>query len=324
MTKARWGVAVAAGAVVAGVLVARHRRTHPGSPDLLAPDVVALPPGRSMRVTAHDGVDLAVSVVGPDDGPTVVLSHCWMGSRRLWADVAGRLADDGHRVVLYDQRGHGESSCPDRPPTIVDLGHDLRAVLDAVGVERAVFAGHSMGGMTIQSYAAEHPEHFAARAEGVVLVATAARTLGRALPAAMVELMMGEGRSEWSRRGRVGYRMARRAHGAEARRDHVLLTLEGMAATPGIVRAGFLSAMSTMDLRHGNRTIAVPTTVVVGTRDRLTPPRMARQLAESIDGSRLVVLPQMGHMLPLEAPDLLVDAIRATVGQRDAELPVEA
>lgn len=301
------------------MLVAR-RRSGGSSPSASLP---SLPEGRSLTVEAHDGVALAVTVAGPDHGPTVVLSHCWMGSRRHWAAVAQTLVDDGHRVVLYDQRGHGESGCPDAPPTIEDLAHDLRAVLDAVGVERAVFAGHSMGGMTIQAYAAEHPQHFAARAEGVVLVATAARTLGRALPASMVDLLMGEGRSEWSRRGRLGYRMARGAHGADARREHVLLTLEGMAATHGIVRAGFLSAMSTMDLRTGNRTITVPTTVVVGARDRLTPPRLARQLAETIDGSRLVVLPRVGHMLPLEAPDHLVDAIRVTASQRDAELPVE-
>ena len=108
------------------------------------------------------------------------------------------------------------------------------------------------------------------------------------------------------------------------RPEHVLLTLEGMVGTPGVVRAGFLSAMSTMDLRTGNRTIAVPTTVIVGQRDRLTPPRLARQLAASIEGSRLVVLPRVGHMLPLEAPEDVLDAILATVDQRAAELPVEA
>lgn len=325
-TRARWGLAAAAGGAVAvGVVLGRQRRrAQPGSAASLEPTATVLPDGRSLTVAAHDGVELAVTVAGPDDGPTVVLAHCWMGSRRLWAEVAQALADDGHRVVLYDQRGHGDSACPDRPPTIDDLAHDLRAVLDAVGVERATFAGHSMGGMTIQAYAAEHPEHFAARAEGVVLVATAARVLGRALPATMVELLMGEGRSEWSRRGRLGYRVARGSLGAGARPEHVRLTLEGMVGTPGVVRAGFLSAMSTMDLRTGNRTIAVPTTVIVGQRDRLTPPRLARQLAASIEGSRLVVLPRVGHMLPLEAPEDVLDAILATVDQRAAELPVEA
>jgi pimeloyl-ACP methyl ester carboxylesterase len=298
--------------------LARLERTNPSGPRW-----AQLPEGQSMVVATEDGVHLAVLVAGPPDAPTVVLSHCWTGNRRMWATVARRLVLGGHRVVLYDQRGHGQSSCPETPPTVAQLGHDLRAVLDAVGVERAVFAGHSMGGMSIQSYAAEHPEHFAARAEGLVLVATAARVLGRAIPARVAHQLLGDGRSEWSRRGRVGHRMARRALGAQARPDHVALTLESLAATPGVVRSGFLLAMAGMDLRHGNRAIAVPTTILVGTRDVLTPPRLGRQLAASIEGSKLVVLPGAGHMLPLERPDHIIDAIRATAHQRDALLPVD-
>ena len=299
--------------------IARLEATNPSGPR-----GAELPEGQSMVVTTDDGVHLAVLVAGPPDAPTVVLSHCWTGSRRIWATVARRLVLGGHRVVLYDQRGHGQSSCPDSPPTVAQLGHDLRTVLDAVGVERAVFAGHSMGGMSIQSYALEHPEHFAERAEGLVLVATAARVIGRPLPVGLVNRLMDDGRSEWTRRGRVGHRMARGALGAQARRDHVALTLESLAATPGSVRAGFLLAMAEMDLRTGNAAIAVPTTILVGTRDALTPPRLGRQLAATIEGSRLVVIPRAGHMLPLERPDHIIDAIGATAHQRDALLPVEA
>jgi pimeloyl-ACP methyl ester carboxylesterase len=267
-------------------------------------------------VTTADGAHLAVTVAGPDDGPTVVLAHCWTGMRAIWATVARRLVLGGHRVVLYDQRGHGQSTTGDLPPAIPMLGDDLRAVLEAIDARDAVLVGHSMGGMTVQSYAVEHPEDFAARARAVVLVATAARTLGRALPVAAVERLMGEGRAEWTRRGAVGRRMARGALGQQARRAHVDLTLEGLASTTGVARAGFLVAMAAMDLRPAGATIGtVPTTILVGTRDTLTPPRVARQLADGIPGARLQVISGAGHMLPLEEPDRILDAIRATTHQ---------
>src|SRR3546814_2353856 len=84
------------------------------------------------------------------------------------------------------------------------IGNDLHAVLTAVDARDAVLVGHSMGGMTIQSYAALHHEDFVARAKAVVLVATAARVLGRPVPARIIEALMGDQRADWSRRGWVG------------------------------------------------------------------------------------------------------------------------
>jgi pimeloyl-ACP methyl ester carboxylesterase len=240
-----------------------------------------------------------------------------MGLRRFWAAVAAELVDGGNQVVVYDQRGHGESTLGDGVPAIADLGHDLRAVLDAVDAHDVVLVGHSMGGMSIQSYAAEHPDDFGARVRGVVLVATAARTLGRAVPAALVELLMGD-RAAWRWRGAVGRRMVRGAIGQQPQRTHIDLTLEGVTATAAAVRTGFLLAMAEMDLREAGRTLAaVPTRILVGARDTLTPPRAARALADAISGAELEVIPGAGHMLPLEAPDRIVDAIRSVAAARE-------
>src|SRR3546814_6824305 len=87
----------------------------------------------------------------------------------------------------------------DLAPSIDAIGNDLHAVLTAVDARDAVLVGHSMGGMTIQSYAALHHEDFVARAKAVVLVATAARVLGRPVPARIIEALMGDQRADWSR-----------------------------------------------------------------------------------------------------------------------------
>lgn len=308
------------GAFVAVAADRRRRRgTWLADTDPLGPKGCTLPEGRELVVPTEDGARLAVTVAGPDAGPTVVLPHCWTGSRLTWGAVARRLVLGGHRVVLYDQRGHGGSTAPDdHVPSIPQLGHDLRAVIDATDSTDVLLAGHSMGGMTIQSYALEHPDHFRRHVRGAVLVATAARTLGRQVPAMLVAAVLGEGRAEWTRRGTLGRWSVSGSIGRPRRRTHVESTLDAFAATTGNARAGYLVAMSGMDLRGCLPGLDVPTTVMVGTADRLTPPRAARVLADHLPDSKLVLLPGAGHMLPLEAPDRIIDALRDVARRADA------
>lgn len=311
------GIAALAAGAIAGGRRRRAWRQRVDASDPCGPHGLEEPEGEELVVRADDGAELAVLVAGPADGPTVVLPHCWTGTRRFWAPVARRLVLGGHRVVLYDQRGHGQSTAGELAPSIDVLGHDLRAVMGAVDAHGAVLAGHSMGGMTIQSYAALHEADFVERVAGVVLVATAAKVVSRPVPAAVIDRLLADGRAEWTRRGRIGRATVRRSVGTRARRAHVEATLEAFAATPGAARAGFLSAMVAMDLREGLGDLAVPATVMVGTHDRLTPLRLARHLAEAIPRAGLVVLPGAGHMLPLEEPDRIVDEIKR-VEQRAA------
>jgi pimeloyl-ACP methyl ester carboxylesterase len=299
------GVATAA-AAVAAVYRDRHLLGDPWDADARG-----LPIGDSLSVTTEDGVELAVTVAGDSDGPLVVLSHCWTGNRAIWGPVAERLVAAGQRVVLYDQRGHGESTYSDEAPTVPMLGHDLRAVLDAVDAHDAVVVGHSMGGMSIQSYAAEHPAHFKEHVRGIVLVATAARVLGREIPLVAIDRLLGDGYPAWAGRGIVGRSFVARALGKAAHRAHVDQTLHAWSSTSGYARAGFLAALAGMDLREALRDNAVPARVLVGSRDTLTPPRLARQLADGIPGAELTVLPGAGHMLPLERPDEVAEAVLA-------------
>jgi pimeloyl-ACP methyl ester carboxylesterase len=98
-------------------------------------------------------------------------------------------------------------------------------------------------------------------------------------------------------------------------RSHIDLTGTLFGGTVPQVRAGFMLAMSSMNLLEGIATIHIPTTVVVGSRDRLTAPARAAQMVAAIPGARLVTLPGRGHMLPLEDPDAVVAEIeRAFLG----------
>jgi pimeloyl-ACP methyl ester carboxylesterase len=125
----------------------------------------------SEQIVEHDGVRLAVEETGEPGGIPVVLLHGLTATRRYVVMGSSLLARGGHRVVAYDARGHGRSSPAPRPDAYgyEELADDLRAVLDALAIDRAVLAGASMGAHTLLRLALEAPE----RVRGLVAITPA-------------------------------------------------------------------------------------------------------------------------------------------------------
>jgi pimeloyl-ACP methyl ester carboxylesterase len=270
-------------------------------------------------VRTHDGAELAVWDLPGDalDAPVVVLPHCWGCSHEIWIPVARRLREQGHRVVLYDQRGHGLSTRGTAPLAIDTLAHDLEAVLEATDVRDVVLSGHSMGGFTVMSLATHRPEVFKERTKAVVLVATAATAVGLGGPATpeLAARVISSPFATRALKSRSGHLLVRSTFGAQPVRAHMELTRDIFANCDPKVRGDFVLAFGAMDLLEGIATIEVPTTVMVGTRDTLTVPKKSDQMVATIPGSRLVTLKNKGHMLPLEDPDAVTDEIvRAVKG----------
>jgi pimeloyl-ACP methyl ester carboxylesterase len=311
VSKKNAGLLVAAGlagaAATAAALLAERRRR--AAEDRCAPSVLDVGGAQPFKVERPDGAVLDGVVDGPADGQTVVLSHCWTGSRTTGEPVAARLVAAGRRVVLYDQRGHGASTIGPGAPTVDQLGDDLAAVLEAVDVRDAVLAGHSMGGMTIQALAVTRPEVVARRVTGLVLAGTAGFGVAAGPLAAPARYLIGSRSVERVMGGRLGPALVRGTAGRHPRHTHLVATRDAYLSLPADVRRQFLIAMQAMDFRPGLAGVAVPTTVVVGSRDLLTPRRLARALAAAIPAARLVELPGAGHMLPYEEPDRLAEII---------------
>src|SRR5436305_847347 len=179
---------VAALGVVAAVLAGRRWRA---ADDPCAGAGLEVDRVREFKVERPDGAVLDGVIVGPAGGPMVVLSHCWTGTRAVWAPVAARLVAAGRQVVLYDQRGHGASTIGSAEPAVEVLGDDLAAVLEAVDAGDAVLAGHSMGGMTLQALAVGHPDVVAERVQAMVLAGTAGFNVATGIVAAPVRLVTG-------------------------------------------------------------------------------------------------------------------------------------
>ncbi len=302
-----FGAALAVAASAAGAALAVRR--WKAAEDPCAGRVLDLDGARPFKVEQADGAVLDGVVAGPDTGPVVVLSHCWTGTRATWEPVAARLVAAGCRVVLYDQRGHGASTMGTATPTVDRLGEDLAAVLETVDARDAVVAGHSMGGMAAQALAVVRPDVVAGRVRALVLAGTAGFGVAAGVLAAPVRLVTGHPGVERLLAGPFGPALTRGAVGRRPRQAHLVATRDAFLSLPGDVRRQFLTALQAMDFRAGLAGVAVPTTVVVGSRDLMTPPRLGRALAAAIPGARLVEVPGAGHMLPYEEPDLLAEII---------------
>ena len=268
-------------------------------------------------VRTPDGAELAVWDLPGDSpaAPVVVLPHCWGCSHEIWIPVARRLREQGHRVVLYDQRGHGQSTRGTAPLALDTLALDLEAVLEATDVHDVVLAGHSMGGMTVMALATHRPDVLRERAKAAVLVATSATavSLGGPVSPERAGAFIGSPLVSRALLTKNGHLLVRTTFGAKPVRSHMELTRDIFANCDGKVRGDFVVSFAAMNLLEGIATMDIPTTVMVGTRDTLTVPKKADQMVSTIPGSRLVTLKGKGHMLPLEDPDAVADEITRAV-----------
>lgn len=140
------------------------------------PDV--LPPSRTLTVRAADGTPLHTQVFGPPHGYPIVLTHGFVCAIRAWAYQIADLAGD-YRVIAFDHRGHGRSGVPRRGAySLNHLAADLDSVLDATLAprERAVVAGHSMGGITIAAWSDRYRHKVRRRTDAVALINTTTAT----------------------------------------------------------------------------------------------------------------------------------------------------
>jgi len=305
--------AVGAAAATAGI-VAVHRRWGAGE-DPTGGEPLCLPDGDDLTVTTRDGARLAVRVAGPEDGPVMVLLHGWTNDRRVWGAVAKRLVAAGHRVVLYDQRGHGDSTVGGDGLTMEALGADVEAVLDAVDATDAVLAGHSMGGMAAQAFAVNHQATLAQRVAALVIVSSACDRAGRHRFGLFVDRRIADWALAFSPLAPL---LVRQSVGTKFNLDHLAAVRDLFVATPPPVRRQLRAAMVQMDFSGHVAAIPVPVTIVAGTRDQIVPFSRSRRIAELLPNAELKVLDDHGHMLVWEAPDELAGVLSAAASDTGA------
>jgi pimeloyl-ACP methyl ester carboxylesterase len=249
-------------------------------------------------------------IIGFDDvgqGPAVVLLHGFPLCRLMWRKQAEDL-HDRWRIIAPDLRGFGDSRGFDGTPSVDQMADDVAHLLDDLKVDRAVVGGLSMGGYVSLAFARRHasrlrglvladtkaePDDEAARANRDRLIAFAATSTGVAVLEQMLPKLV--------------------STETMANRPEVLDELRALAGAQ--VARGLVAALQALrdrpDARPGLAAIAVPTLVVVGRDDTLTPPAQSEALAAAIRDARLVVIDRAGHMSNLEQPTRFTAAVRA-------------
>jgi pimeloyl-ACP methyl ester carboxylesterase len=323
------GAAGAAGAAWAVTLRADRRRVaaDPAHDPLWAPFG-----GRERTVTSADGTELAVREHGPQVGPALVFVHGWTCAQKFWTLQVQGLAPE-HRVVTFDLRGHGDSApATGRDYSIEAHAADLDAVLAATaGDERAVVAGHSLGAMTIVAWAGGHAEEVDRRLAAAALIDTGmgdliSESLVVRTPKAFDAVSTAVGRVVLSASAPIpgptplSFRAIRHAVlSPSASPAAVAFCEELIMECPADVRAAVGGTLSRLDLRESVAALSVPTVVLAGEADRLTPPAHAERLAETLpELADHIVLPGSGHMSPVSDPDPVTDALRRLVREHAA------
>ena len=279
-------------------------------------------------VTTVDGVRLHVETTGSEDAPvTVLLSNGWTCSTREWhnqfEDLPNILGPSRVRVVAYDHRGHGKSdAAPIGTTRIEQLAEDLVTVLDEVVPSGPiVYAGHSMGGMTLMALAEQRPELFGSRIVGAALVSTTAgpttsRPFGlperfdsaaayvapRAMNLAGARMDRRKAVRPWQTRIRRPA-LKQLVFGKRADPTEIDIFMADLDALPGRSFSGFFEAITQHDRGHALEAFGdIPVEIMHGTRDRLLPPRHGNRTAALLPHARLWMYPGAGHMLMQERP----------------------
>jgi pimeloyl-ACP methyl ester carboxylesterase len=327
------GAAAAATGIVVERRVVRSRKAGAQAADRLG--TLHSP---AIEVKTTDGLRLHAEVdeapEGAAAGPTLVFVHGYALNLDCWHFQREAFRGE-HRLVFYDQRSHGRSEhSPREDATIDQLGDDLASVLEqVVPTGDVVLIGHSMGGMSIMAFTERHADLFRDRVKGVALISTTAgglrphRVVSRWIPdgigsmiaprvvaalAKAPELVDSARRSG----SNIGFLIADMFAfgGKDVPPEEVEFLDEMLAGTPYSVLAEFFPNFSTLDKFDSLPAIdVVPTTIVCGTKDRLTSVGHSRKMAQALPHAKLVECEGAGHMVIFESRDQVNAAIEELV-----------
>jgi pimeloyl-ACP methyl ester carboxylesterase len=287
------------------------------------------------QVTAN-GISIEVESKGPANAETVLLIMGLGAQMIAWPqELVDAIVAKGYRVVWFDNRDVGLSHKFDeagpadmgaimaamaagtQPPSaylLDDMAKDAVGVLDALGIQRAHIVGASMGGMIAQMVAANHPEKTLSLLS--IMSTTGNRALPPAKPEAMAVLMTPpadtfEGRIEAGIRsqktiGSPGYPVDE-----ERLRKNAIASQNRMYYPAGFSRQ-MAAIMASGDRREALKKITAPTTVLHGADDPLVPLDGGQDTAATIAGAELIVIPGMGHDLPLALVDRVAEIVDRT------------
>jgi 3-oxoadipate enol-lactonase len=249
-----------------------------------------------------EGLRTHYEIAGGSSLPALLFSHCLGADLSIWEPQFRALSTE-FRIIRYDTLGHGQSAVPRKPYTIEKLGRQALALLDALAIERTSFCGISMGGLIGQWLALQAPD----RIQKLILVDTAARIGNREGWNTRIEDVLKDGiipiiPGALQRWFTSGFHAANPEIVARTKAMLEIVNVEGYT--------NCCAALRDADFRADIHSIGIPTLVITGQHDPVTPPEDGRFLAENIAGARYIELPA-AHLSNVEAASEFNSALLA-------------
>jgi len=246
-----------------------------------------------MNVLQVGDIALHYRVDGPEDGPPLVFSNSLGTELRVWDPVVERLPE-GLRIIRYDKRGHGLSTCPKPPYTMGALVSDAESLLDHLGVKESVIVGLSIGGLIAQGLAAKRTDLVRA----MVLSNTGAKIGTREIwddriagvKAGGVEALADATMERWFSKSFLA-------------KPELALWRNMLVRTPDDGYSGCGAAISGTDFFTPTAALRLPTLGIAGSEDGATPPDLVRETVGLVPGSRFELMRGVGHIPCVEDPD---------------------
>ena len=231
--------------------------------------------------------------------PTLIFLHYWGGSARTWASTV-RLLEPKFRCIAYDQRGWGSSDAPSDGYHLKNLADDAYLLIQTLGMKQYVLVGHSMGGKVAQLLASQRPVGL----EALVLVAPAS-PFPQHIPEEARQAQLHAYDSRETALAAIDFLTVRRPDDATVEQ----LLQDSLAGSPAAKQAWpTIAAYEDISCQVNN--IAVPTLLLVGDQDRQDPVELQRrETLPSIANARLEIVPDCGHLIPIDQPAAMATAV---------------
>lgn len=247
------------------------------------------------RLRLPTGIELSYLARGSDEAVPVLLLHAWGESRRAF-DRLVTLLPATVRLMVLDQRGHGDADVPGTGYSLADFAGDVEAFMDVAGLSSAILVGVSSGGYVAQQVAVDAPH----RVAGLVLVGSPRTLQGRPPFADDVERLVDPVPESWVRESLTWFPTFH-----DVPRAYIEERVREGARTPAHVWRETFAGLCVAAPPTDTGTITAPTLIICGGRDELLGREQQEALASAIPGSELVTYEDAGHLVMWEQPERL-------------------